>query len=98
MKITNFDYLEKHVPNMSCGTGYSQPDKFHVICDNGAAKDVYIDIWYRTEEGSITEFYETMRNEFPDCENLDEAFEMWRTALKSTRACPYFWMDEIENL
>ena len=97
MKITKISYLERYRPNMSCGTGYSEPDIFQVICDNGTAKNVWIDIWYCSEEGSISEFYETMKEEFPDCKNLDEAFEMWRTALKGAGACPYFWMNEIEK-
>ncbi|MBP5722380.1 MAG: hypothetical protein J6X18_02190 [Bacteroidales bacterium] len=79
---------------MSCGTGYSEPDMFQVICDDGTAKVVDIDIWYRGEDSSIAEFYRTMRTEFPNCENLEEAFDMWKTTLQSTNRCPYFWMNK----
>jgi hypothetical protein len=34
-KIVSFKKLEHIVPGSSCGTGYSEPDKFEVTLDNG---------------------------------------------------------------
>ena len=45
MKITLIKFIEHFRPNCSCGTGYSEPDKFHVICDTGFETDVWIDIY-----------------------------------------------------
>ena len=97
MNRVKINYLDTFVPNMSCGTGYSEPDLFQVICDDGTAKVVDIDIWYRTEDSAIAEFYSTMRTEFSNCDNLEEALEMWKTTLQSTDRCPYFWMNEKDK-
>ena len=94
MKIKSFDYIKRDVPNMSCGTGYSEADHFHITCDNGFETDVTIDIWYLTEESSKQEFITTMYETFGSkLENLPEAFEMYKQALRPHH-CPWFWMEE----
>lgn len=41
MKIVSIKYLETLIPNMSSGTGYSESDKFHIVCDeNLYANDI----------------------------------------------------------
>ncbi len=46
MKITSIK-LDKHIiPEGSCGTGYSCPDKFTITTSNGNNIILYIDIWY----------------------------------------------------
>jgi hypothetical protein len=95
MKITKFEYKASIEPHMSCGTGYSEPDVFRVECDDGSVHTISIDIWYRTEEDSTQIFKDIMESRFEGkLENLDEAFEMYKDALRGTDACPYFWLPE----
>ena len=94
MKITEIKYIKSLVPNMSCGTGYSEPDKFHIICDNGFETDVCIDIYYRTEDDIPECFKEGLGKYFKNIENFNEAFEMYKSEIKKTKSCPWFWMDK----
>jgi len=94
MKIKSFDYIKRDVPNMSCGTGYSEADHFHITCDNGFETNVTIDIWYLTEKSSEQEFVKVMHKTFGnELENLPEAFEMYKQALRPYH-CPWFWCEE----
>jgi len=83
MKITSITFIKHLMPNCSCGTGYSEPDKFHVICDTGFETDVWVDIWYRPMTAWRKEFYNGIYRTFPDgcVENFKEAFEMYIDAL-----------------
>lgn len=95
MKIKSFDYIKRDVPNMSCGTGYSEADHFHITCDNGFETNVTIDIWYMSEWAAKEEFVNTMKETFGnDLENLPEAFEMYKQALKTSDSCPWYWCEE----
>ena len=79
MKITSIKFIEHFRPNCSCGTGYSEPDKFHVICDTGFETDIWVDIWYRTTDKWKQEFYNGLFNVFPEgsIKNLQAAFDMY---------------------
>ena len=39
MKITSIAFIKHLMPNCGSGTGYSEPDKFHVVCDTGYETD-----------------------------------------------------------
>jgi hypothetical protein len=91
MKITKFEYIKTLRPNMSCGTGYSEPDKFHITCNTGYETDIWIDIWYLTEDSAEKEFVETLKREFDNVENIPEAFELYKNALRTSSSCPYYW-------
>ena len=82
MKITSIKFIEHIRPNCSCGTGYSEPDKFHVICDTGYETDVFIDIWYRSDINKA--FNEGIYRVFPEysIDNIDEVFNMYLEELK----------------
>ncbi len=94
MLIKSVKFIEKLLPNGSSSTGYSEPDRFHVTCDNGVEEDVLIDIWYLPEESVKNAFIKGMKAVFQDITNIDEAFEMYKRALIPTKSCPYFWMSE----
>lgn len=91
MKITKFKYIKTLRPNMSCGTGYSEPDKFHITCDTGYETDIWIDIWYLTESSAKEEFLNSIKRKFSKVENIPEAFELYKDALRTSSSCPYFW-------
>lgn len=78
MRIVDLFKIEHIVPNMSCGTGYSEPDKYRIVCDNGDEDDVLIDIWYMPEEHIKRVFKSAIKRAFGDtCENIDEAYQMY---------------------
>lgn len=92
MKINSFEYIKTNRPNMSCGTGYSEADHFHVVCDNGFETNVTIDIWYLPESLATLTFKEVMTLTFGnELENLPEAFEMYKQALQTSDSCPWYW-------
>ena len=93
MKITKIEFIKHIVPMGSCGTGYSEPDKFHIYGDNGLETDILVDIWYKQEKYVKREFIKGLRLAgWDNCENIDEAFEMYVHALKPTNHCPYYWL------
>lgn len=79
MKIRSIKFIEHFRPNCSCGTGYSEPDKFHVICDTGYETDIWVDIWYRPMTSYRQEFYDGLFRVFQEgsIENLQVAFGMY---------------------
>lgn len=83
MKITSIKFIKHLRPNCSCGTGYSEPDKFHVTCDTGFETDIWVDIWYRSITSWGKEFYDGIYEVFPNgsISNFKEAFEMYIDAL-----------------
>ena len=93
-KIISFKKLEHVVPSGSCGTGYSEPDKFEVTLDNGKKYTVWIDVWYRTFDRFKEEFLYGMDHveeddgyhiiKVFDDYNVDEAFEMYVDELLKT--------------
>lgn len=90
-RIINITFKEHIKPNMSCGTGYSEPDKFIVELDNDFKTYVLIDIWYLTEDAIKRNFVHAINyalNRFGSCTNLDEAFNMYVAALANTKYCP----------
>lgn len=97
MKITEIKYIKSLVPNMSCGTGYSEPDKFHIICDNGFETDVWIDIWYRTEKDIPKCFKEGLGKYFENIENFNKAFEMYKSEIKKLKVVLGFGWIKIKK-
>ena len=94
MKIIEIKYLETFIPKgCSCGTGYSEPDKFHIICDDNLykndiwhkdsnEKDIWIDTWYISGESSIFNIFKnTIYKEIGIIDNIYEAFEMYKKSL-----------------
>lgn len=92
MEITSFKFVEHLTPNVSCGTGYSEPEKFSVSLDNGEIHDLWVDIWYLSDMESVKKsFMYSIKDEFGDtCTNVDEAFEMYVKELPK-RYQPPFW-------
>ena len=91
MKITKIELLEHLVPNSTCSTGYSEPNKFHITTSTGYETNIWIDIWYLTEDSAEKEFIDSMKRKFGKVENIPEAFEMYKEALRKTKYCPYYW-------
>jgi hypothetical protein len=58
MLIKSIRYIGFLRPDVSCGTGYSEPDKFHVVYDTGLETDVWVDIWNLPEECVRSAFLE----------------------------------------
>lgn len=82
MKITSIKFIEHIMPNCGSGTGYSEPDKFHIICDTGYERDIFIDIWYRSDIRKA--FNECIYRVFPEnsINNINEVFDMYLKELK----------------
>lgn len=99
MKVTNIKLIEHVVPNCSCGTGYSEPDKFIVEFDDNSKGELWVDIWYRSANqirGLFEKsFKETFATKLPYIENLYEAFNMYVDEIVP-KSCPYS-KDEILN-
>ena len=91
MKITKIEFIEHLMPNSTCSTGYSEPDKFRIIASTGYETDIWIDIWYLTEDSAEKKFIESLNRYFDKVENIPEAFEMYKEALRKTKHCPYYW-------
>ena len=83
MKITSITFIKHLIPNCSCGTGYSEPDKFFVTCDTGFETIIFVDIWYRTMTDWKEQFYDGIYRVFPNdsVSNFNEAFVMYIDAL-----------------
>lgn len=97
MKITKIELLEHLVPNGSCGTGYSEPDKFHITISTGYETNIWIDIWYLTEDSAEKEFINSLKRKLGKVENIPEAFEMYKEALRKTKYCPYYWSKKCKK-
>lgn len=92
MNITKFTYKTSVSPNMSCGTGYSEPDIFQVECDDGSVHTISIDIWYCSKDEATRQFWKAMLMHFKNgFKNMSEAFEMYKKALRDTGRCPEYW-------
>lgn len=105
MKILKIEYIKSFIPSGSCGTGYSEPDKFHIVCDKNLYEndiwhedsnetDIWIDIWYLPENLVKGRFIKDIKKVLGDIENIDEAFELYKQALIPTTKCPYYWKDK----
>lgn len=105
MNILKFEYIKTPAPQGSCGTGYSEPDKFHIVCDKNLYEndiwhsdsnetDIWIDIWYLPEDLVKERFVKTIIKKLGYIENIDEAFELYKQALIPTTKCPYFWKNK----
>lgn len=92
MKIASIDFDSHFCPNMSCGTGYSEPDKFVVTLENGNKYELWVDIWYLPNMNSVKKsFISSIEDKFGStCANVDEAFEMYTKALPWEHR-PQFW-------
>lgn len=92
MLVTNIKLIEHIVPKGSCGTGYSEPDKFMVEFDDGTQGVLWVDIWYRqiNQIRGLFEksFKEIFPNKLPYIENLYDAFKMYVKEI-SNKSCPY---------
>ena len=82
MKIVRIEFLDHIIPNMSCGTGYSEPDKFAVMLDNGDKKIMWVDVWYMPKDNIKGQFIRSVHNTFGDIENMEEAFEMYQKEME----------------
>jgi len=93
MKILSIKYLKTLIPNGSSGTGYSEPDKFHIVCDENLykndiwhsdsnEKDIWIDTWYLSGSSVKRKFIETIKEKIGDIDNIEEAFEMYKQSFK----------------
>ena len=91
MKATSIKYFETLIPGGSCGTGYSQPDRFIITFENGSSIKVLIDIWYRTPDGIKEEFLRGINRvlDIIHIDNLDELFSMYVDEIVKNRCCPY---------
>ena len=92
MKAISIKYFETLIPSScSCGTGYSQPDRFIITFENGHQSKVLIDIWYRTPDGIKEEFLRGIDRVVDTIyiDNLDELFSMYVDELIENRCCPY---------
>lgn len=86
MRIKKCKFIEHVVPNMSCGTGYSEYDVFLITLEDGRAKKVYVDMWYVPEDkmkSTVREALERqLRFDMGDhideiiVDNIDEVYEM----------------------
>ena len=86
MKITNIEFIDHIKPEgCSCGTGYSEPDKFKITFDDGDTDTLFVDIWYVSSSNLIRRnFNDAIKNrykEFPT--NMDEAFLIYKESLRS---------------
>jgi len=100
MKITSITFIKHLMPNCGSGTGYSEPDKFHVTCDTGFETDVWVDIWYRPMTSWRQEFYNGIYRTFPDnsVSNFKEAFGMYIDALMESKQYKVTEKDKLEML
>ena len=87
MKIHSIKKVEHFVPKGSCGTGYSEPDKFIVTYDDNKTTTVWIDIWYRPLDMIYEQFIKGMKEAFDNFNTL-EAFNMYIDEVAET-SCPY---------
>ena len=87
MKIYSIKKIEHFIPKDSCGTGYSEPDKFLVTYDNNKTAIVWIDIWYRPLDMIYEQFIKSMKEAFGDFNTL-EAFNMYIDEVAET-SCPH---------
>lgn len=49
-KVIKIEHIETICPNISSGTGYSEPDVFKFYTDNGNSFTYMIDVWYRPKD------------------------------------------------
>ena len=84
MRIKSIKFIEHIVPNMSCGTGYSEPDKFEVTLTNNIKFFIYPDIWYVPNEYIKEQFVKSLNNAILEgsFDNIDEAYEMYLKELE----------------
>ena len=105
LNITNIEFIEHIVPKGSCGTGYSEPDKFNITFENGQTKKVLIDIWYLPEKYIRGRFEKDLTNalewdilstdQIIKVENMYDAYKMYLEACKEY----YKWdVDKILNI
>ena len=92
MEITSFKFVEYLTPKGSCGTDYSESEKFSVTLDNGETRDLWVDIWYLPNMESVKKsFMYSIKEEFGNtCTNVDEAFEMYVKELPKRYQPPFF--------
>lgn len=91
MKIIDIEYFDTFFPQISCGTGYSEPDRFIFhFNDDTPSEYVYIDIWYRTPDTIKEIFVDVLKKNFGNSiENVDEAFELYVKEIVKNGCCPY---------
>lgn len=80
MKITDIKFIRHIVPNGSSGTGYSEPDVFEIIFDNGFKTKCLIDCWYRPDDRQVfAEAIESLAmNNILFVDNIEEAYQMYK--------------------
>jgi len=90
MKVKSIQFLEHFTPNMSCGTGYSEPDTFEVTLDDDSVHKLVVDIWYRPDDYIYIEFKESFEKKFKNkCENFRDAYIMYVNEICDKGLCPY---------
>lgn len=84
-KIIAIEKLEHIVPNGSCGTGYSEPDKLRITCEDGSVYTWNVDIWYLGMRYIKDEFFKEM-TEMLNGEgfNYMEAYKLYLDAVAET--------------
>lgn len=98
-KIVGFTYLSTFRPNMSCGTGYSEPSQYEVEIElsdgSRITEKVWIDLWYRPSESVYGEYREGIKSLIKKygIKNYDEAFYLFFQEVISNYGHPYKWED-----
>ena len=77
--VEEIEFVEKIIPQSSCGTGYSEPTTYRIFYDDGTFDKVIIDSWCVPKKKLRTTFLETIISNNLKIKNLDEAFEMFKT-------------------
>ena len=90
MKIKSIKKIGRLIPRCSCGTGYSEPDKFIVTTNYNATIYVLIDIWYVPLKDIRKRFEEDLFKLIVPS-NLEEAYKMYVKEIAKT-SCP--WTEE----
>ena len=88
MTIKNIKFLEHIRPNISCGTGYSEPDKFEVETTKGIKYNIYVDTWYVSDEADIKKiFIRALKYHIleGDIDNIEEAYKMYQREMKNMK-------------
>ena len=75
--------------NGSSGTGFSEPDILHVVCDNGYETDITVDIWYMPIGRIRDKFINGISKKINlDEDDLIKAFVLYVKEIAG-RSCPY---------
>ena len=97
LEIKSIEFIEHYRPNMSCGTGYSEPDIFEIEFSDGTKHKFYVDIWYRPRNCIRGIFEKELKYQFKQFifDNVYDGYKMYLESLKDY----YGWsVEEMLNL